>query len=241
MISTFQFMWGTVDSQTTILDLKQKIKAFMDDRGWNTKPETAKNISISIACEAAELLEIFNWKPESDLQVIVKEHMQDIKNESADVFFALLNFCNKLNVDLSDAVDEKLLSHSKKYPADIIYERTYVTDNETTVLGLKSKIKEFVNARNWDNDHGHSLKSICVSVVCEAAELMEIFGWKSDLEIPQTIKERLQDIRYEVADIAFALLSFCNELDIDLSSALEEKIKINALKYPVKNNEYKIR
>lgn len=226
-------LWGTMDNQTTILDLKQKVKTFVDERSWNQEPgHNIKNISTSIACEAVELMEIFKWPPESDIPVVIEVNMQEIKNEAADTAFAVLDFCNQLNIDLSDAVDGKMVLHAKKYPADASYTRTYITDNTTTVSALKTKMKQFCNERNWK----HSAKSLSMDIVGEAAELMEIFNWKTEAEIAGVIKERIQDIKYEVADIAFALLSFCNELDIDLSSAMEEKIIINAQKYPIKKS-----
>jgi len=72
--------------------------------------------------------------------------------------------------------------------------------------------------------------------VPEAAELMELFNWQKEAKINRVIKAKIQDIRYEVADIAFALLSFCDELDIDLSNALDDQIIRNALKYPIKKS-----
>lgn len=231
IILTSHFLWGTMDSQTTILDLKQKVRKFIEDRGWNKEPaHSAREISTSIICEAAELMEILNWHPASDIPVIVKQHIEIIKNEVADVAFALLDFCNELNIDLSEAVDEKLLLAAAKYPSSVMYKQTHINDNTTTVAILKSKMNHFAQARNWNQ----SLISIAMSIACEAAELLELFNWKTEKEIEQTIKDKIQDIKYEVADIAFALFSFCNELDIDLSTAMEEKIKINALKYPVK-------
>jgi len=210
-----------MDNKTTILHLKQKVKAFVDDRASDKEPgHSAKNICTSITCEAAELMEIFTWQPDSDIPVIVRTSLQEIKNKVADVAFALLDFCNQLNIDLSDAVDEKLLLHAKKYPADIAYVRTNIIDDSTTVSDLKVKMKKFADEREWNQ----SIKSISMSIVCEAAELMELFNWKKEAEIAGVIKEKIQDIRYEVADIAFALLSFCNELGIDLSSAMEKKL-----------------
>ena len=231
IILTSHFLWGTMDNQTTVLYLKQIVKKFVDDRGWNKEPaHSAREISASIICEAAELMEIFKWQPESDIPVTVKVSLKEIQNESADVAFALLDFCNQLDMDLSDAIDEKMVLHAKKYPANESYSRTYNKDSSTTIGALKSKMQNFCDQRNWH----HNAKSLSMDIVGEAAELLEIFNWKTEKEIEQTIKDKIQDIKYEVADIAFALLSFCNELDIDLSTAMEEKIKINALKYPIK-------
>ena len=226
-----QLLWGDMDNQTRVVYLKEKVKKFVDERGWDKEPaHSVRDISTSIICEAAELMEIFKWQPESDIPVTINVNMREIKNETADVAFALLDFCNQLNIDLSDALDEKMVLHAKKYPANEPYSRTNNIDSSTTISVLKSKMKQFCDQRNWH----HNAKILSMDVVGEAAELLEIFNWKTEKEIEQTIKEKMQDIRYEVADIAFALLSFCNELDIDLSSAMEEKIKINALKYPIK-------
>lgn len=74
-----------------------------------------------------------------------------------------------------------------------------------------------------------------MSLAIEAAELMELFQW---LSIEESRKVNLDEsrrhkIREEVADIATYLLDLCIALDIDLSSAMADKLRVNANKYPV--------
>lgn len=105
-------------------------------------------------------------------------------------------------------------------------------DSSTTITELKALVAQFVAERHWEPFHDP--KNLSASIAIEAAELMEHFQWlRSDQlaavsDDPQTMAE----IRDEVADIAAYLLSFATRMGIDLSSALAEKMKKNASKYP---------
>jgi NTP pyrophosphatase (non-canonical NTP hydrolase) len=107
-----------------------------------------------------------------------------------------------------------------------------VQDCTTTIADLKELVARFVAERKWEPFHDP--KNLSVSIAIEAAELMEHFQWlRTDqlAAVPNDAKV-MSEIRDEVADIAAYLLSFATRLEIDLASALEEKMKKNALKYP---------
>lgn len=100
----------------------------------------------------------------------------------------------------------------------------------TEIQLLQNKISRFVNDRDWNKYHNS--KNLSMAIACEAAELMELFRWETEGEVPFTpIGD--EQVRDEVADIAIFLLSFCNHHGIDLADAIKKKIKKNALKYPV--------
>lgn len=105
-------------------------------------------------------------------------------------------------------------------------------DSSTTVADLKKLVADFVAERKWEPFHDP--KNLSASIAIEAAELMEHFQWLRSEElaaVPRDAKA-MSEIRDEVADIAAYLLSFATRMGIDLASALEEKMKKNALKYP---------
>jgi NTP pyrophosphatase (non-canonical NTP hydrolase) len=93
-------------------------------------------------------------------------------------------------------------------------------------------VNEFVAERCWQPFHDP--KNLSASIAIEAAELMEHFQWlRSDqLGSIREDAEAMKGIREEVADIMAYVLSFASAMSIDLSSALEEKMKRNAVKYP---------
>ncbi len=100
---------------------------------------------------------------------------------------------------------------------------------------LKEKIIRFRDERDWSQFH--SPKNLSQALGIEAAELQEIFLWKtSDASRNPSEKERL-GIREEVADIFIYLIYLCHALDIDLYAAVEDKIDANGKKYPIEKSK----
>ena len=75
-----------------------------------------------------------------------------------------------------------------------------------------------------------------MALAIEAAELMEHFQWitTDDSRALADNPDKLSQVREELADVLCYTLALANELNIDLSAALEDKMKKNELKYPVK-------
>lgn len=105
------------DQTTNIQVLKDAIKNFTEERKWG-KAHSPKNLSMSIAIEAAELMEIFQWvdtdkaydhanKPE------VREHLGE---EIADVMIYCLSLSNQLDMDVTTIIHDKIVKNGKKYP-----------------------------------------------------------------------------------------------------------------------------
>lgn len=107
-----------------------------------------------------------------------------------------------------------------------------MNDAKTSIADLKQLVADFVAERNWQRYHVP--KHLVMSIMIEAAELMEHFQWVG-VETPETVKaddQRMQQIREELSDVLAYTLSLANALDIDVSSAYEAKMKKNAGKYP---------
>lgn len=105
-------------------------------------------------------------------------------------------------------------------------------DNKTTVAELKALAANFVHERDWRQFHG--AKNLSMAIVGEAAELMELFTWAQNAEqAAQIVKEKKQAVKDELADVFAAVLMFCEEFDIDLSKAIQEKMIRNIEKYPI--------
>ena len=86
---------------------------------------------------------------------------------------------------------------------------------------------------NRDLKQFHNPKDLAISLVLESAEFMEHFQWKSDEEISAYLKDKKNSVSDELADVFYWVLLIANDLDIDIDSALRDKIKKNAAKYPV--------
>ncbi len=107
-----------------------------------------------------------------------------------------------------------------------------MADDRATMADLKRAVQAFVDERDWSQFH--SPKNLSMSIAIESAELMEHFQWL-DARGSRDIRENaesMQEVREEVADVLCYLISFANALDIDLDSALREKLVKNAEKYP---------
>ncbi len=109
------------DKITQIQQLKDEIRAFVDERDWN-KYHHPKELAISIAIETAELLEIFQWDDKVDVQKIRDDEkiMSKLKEEIADVMMYILCLSNQLDIDLSEAVLEKLDKNRAKYDKNTV-------------------------------------------------------------------------------------------------------------------------
>jgi NTP pyrophosphatase (non-canonical NTP hydrolase) len=106
------------DTVTTLQELKKLIKQFVVERDW-TQYHTPKNLSMSIAIEAAELMEKFQFVENEESFDIVKKHKDEIAHELVDVLGYVINFANVCDIDLSSYFVEKLELNKKKYPVDV--------------------------------------------------------------------------------------------------------------------------
>lgn len=85
--------------------LESAMHAFVESKGWyqpdSPKPQTSKNLAISLVLEASEVLEHFQW----DEDVTDKE---ELAAELADVMLYLLQLASINEIDLGQAVLDKL-------------------------------------------------------------------------------------------------------------------------------------
>lgn len=114
-------------------------------------------------------------------------------------------------------------------------------DDKTTVAELTALVRRFVAEREWERFHDP--KNLSASIAIEAAELMEHFQWLRSDELPSVANDAkaMGEIREEVADILAYLLSFAARMNIDLSTALRDKMTKNAAKYPAEQFRGKYR
>lgn len=107
------------DKNTVIQKLKEEIEKFNNDREWK-QYHCPKNLVMKIAIEAAELMEYFQWTNTEDSWDVKEPTLQKIKDEIADVIICTLNLSNILNIDVSNAVIEKIKKNEQKYPVDLV-------------------------------------------------------------------------------------------------------------------------
>ncbi len=91
------------------------IKDFSEQRDWD-KFHNPKNLSMALSVEASELLEIFQWLEYEQAENLNKEQKEHAKQEIADIAVYLIRMCMKLDINLEDAIVEKMKLNEKKYP-----------------------------------------------------------------------------------------------------------------------------
>lgn len=100
--------------------LQQKVDQFAKERDWE-KFHTPKNLSMALAVEASELMEIFQWRDgQESVSSLPEKTREAISHEVADVFIYLLRLCSVTGIDLLAAAEEKLAQNAQKYPADLV-------------------------------------------------------------------------------------------------------------------------
>lgn len=96
---------------------------------------------------------------------------------------------------------------------------------------LIEKIIAFRDARDWKQFHNP--KDLAISLMLEAAEVVEHFQWKNAEEMAKHVKEHKGEVAEELADTLYWVLLLGHDLDIDLAEAFEKKMEKNEKKYPV--------
>ncbi len=106
-------------------------------------------------------------------------------------------------------------------------------DDRTTMMALKKQVSRFRDERNWLKDD--TPKNLAISISVEAAELLEHFQWKTDDQIREALKERVEknQVSDELADVLILCLGFSDVMGIDISEAIEAKLRKAAEKYQV--------
>ena len=98
------------NDRLTIIELTEKMHEFVRSKGWyesdSKRPQTPRNLSISLALEAAEILEHFQWNEDFDRDALA--------NELADVALYLFQLASISEIDLQEAILKKLEVNAKR-------------------------------------------------------------------------------------------------------------------------------
>ncbi len=112
-----------------------------------------------------------------------------------------------------------------------------MSDQDETLSDLKGIVQKFCEDRDWDQFHG--AKDLSIGIITESSELLELFRFKDKGQIDSILADKngMDKVSNEVADILFFLVRFAQRYDIDLSEALEKKIKVNEERYPLEKSK----
>ena len=103
----------------TLPDLTRRLIRFRDARDWK-RFHSLKNLILSTNLEAAELLELTQWKDETEVEAAVRdaEYRRRLAEESADVLLYLLLIAERAGFDLAAAAAAKIEANELKYPVE---------------------------------------------------------------------------------------------------------------------------
>lgn len=104
---------------TTLADLQREALAFRDARAW-APFHRAKDLAMGLTIEAGELLELFLWKRDDEVDAARADPAARVRvgEEMADVLMFLLYLAHERGVDLVDAFHDKLVKNAAKYPVE---------------------------------------------------------------------------------------------------------------------------
>ncbi len=107
------------DTTATIAELRRLVEEFVASRDWH-QFHTPKNLAMSLAIEAAELMEHFQWLTAEQSRAVAEqpEKLAEAADELADVLCYALAMANELGLDLASALAAKMAKNAEKYPVE---------------------------------------------------------------------------------------------------------------------------
>lgn len=105
------------DTHTTLQQLKERMAEFVHARDWE-QFHVPKNLSMALAVEASELMELFQWADTKESWEILRTEREKVEQELADVLAYTLSFANACDIDLAGAFMRKLALNAEKYPVE---------------------------------------------------------------------------------------------------------------------------
>lgn len=98
-------------------ELKQRLATFSAERDW-LKLDSPKNLSMAVATEAGELLDVFQWVTEIESFQLDEATRVAVQDEIADVMTNLVRLAGLLDINITTAIHQKIEKNALKYPLD---------------------------------------------------------------------------------------------------------------------------
>lgn len=117
-------------------------------------------------------------------------------------------------------------------------EQNQATGRLIDTTGLIQALEQFAQERDWEQFH--SPKNLVMALTGEVGELNEIFQWLTEAQSCEAAHavETAQAVQDELADVLMYLLRLASVLGVDMNAAVAQKLRKNALKYPVAQSRW---
>ncbi len=111
------FLFMEADRTFDVGEMQRRLREFTSQRDWE-QFHSPKNLSMALAAEAGELIELFQWLTEEQSTHLSEEGRLRVEEEIADIQIYLLRLTDVLNISLPTAVEEKIALNERKYPVE---------------------------------------------------------------------------------------------------------------------------
>ena len=98
-----------------IKEIQDTLAKFAKERDWD-QFHSPKNLVMALTSEVGELNELFQWLTEKQSENLNND---EVKQEIADIFIYLVRLSDKLDIDIEEAIKEKIEINTKKYPIEL--------------------------------------------------------------------------------------------------------------------------
>lgn len=118
-LKVLQSSFNMSDKKITIQEIKDLMESFVKERDWQ-QFHKSKNLSMALSVEASELVELFQWLENEEAEQMMKNNDFRSKaiDEIADILLYVIAFANRNDIDISEAIKQKIEKNKKKYPSD---------------------------------------------------------------------------------------------------------------------------
>ena len=106
---------GSIHASDSLADLRERLRRFAAERDWG-QFHTPKNLAMSVAIEAAEIMEHFQWLSAAQSLELDAAARQEVAHEIADVLLYLVRLADVLDIDMIAAARDKIELNANKYP-----------------------------------------------------------------------------------------------------------------------------
>lgn len=106
-----------MNTEKTLSDLTALVLKFREDRDWK-QFHNPKDQALSLSLEAAELLELMQWRNGAELESHLTKNRERLSEELSDVLGWVLLLANDQNIDLASAFERKIQINCQKYPIE---------------------------------------------------------------------------------------------------------------------------
>jgi len=104
-----------IKTPDSLSELRERLRQFAAERDWE-QFHVPKNLAMSVAIEAAEIMEHFQWLTPDESAALPEPQRSAVAHEIADVLLYLVRLADVLDIDLVEAALDKMAINAHKYP-----------------------------------------------------------------------------------------------------------------------------